>query len=183
MYHGKRETARDPQRHDKYRTKPTKRGKGGGAEKRPIVALVERGGKARAVHMNTVTAKNIGDFLAANADKASQLHTEESNLYPRVGKTFASHEAVTHSKGEYARGKGPDLVTTNSAECFFGVPVRGMTGVYQHCREQHLQRYLDEFSFRHSHRVRLGVEDAESAIIANRNGEGKRLTWRRPDEA
>lgn len=54
-YHGKRETPREPQRRDKYRTKPTKRGLGGGAEKRPIVALVERGGEARATHMNTVT--------------------------------------------------------------------------------------------------------------------------------
>ena len=148
------------------------------------MALVERGGKARAVHMNTVTAKNIGDFLAANADKASQLHTEESNLYPaRRQDVREPRSRHPHSKGEYARGKGPDLVTTNSAEGFFGVLVRGMTGVYQHCREQHLQRYLDEFSFRHSHRVKLGVEDEESDVIANRNGEGKRLTWRRPDEA
>jgi transposase-like protein len=178
-YHGKRETPRDPQRHHKYRSEPTKRGLGGGAEKRPIVALVERGGKARAVHMNTVTAQNIGHFLTANADKASRLHTDESNLYPRIGKTFASHEWVNHSAKEYARGD----VTTNSAEGFFGIFKRGLTGIYQHCGEQHLQRYLDEFSFRYSNRVRLGIEDAERAVIANRGGEGKRLTWRRTDDA
>ncbi len=47
-YHGKRET---PRVRNKYSLPPTKRGKGGGAEKRPIVALVERGGEARAKHM------------------------------------------------------------------------------------------------------------------------------------
>jgi hypothetical protein len=46
-------------------------------------------------------------------------------------------------------------VTTNSAEGYFGIFKRGMRGVYQHCGEQHLQRYLNEFSFRYNNRVRL----------------------------
>ena len=176
-YHGKRETPREPQRHDKYRSAPTKRGKGGGAEKRPIVALVERGGPARAVHMNTVNAKNLREFIDRNADKNSRLHTDESRLYPTLGKEFATHETVNHRAGEYARGD----VNSNSAEGFFGIFKRGMTGIYQHCGEQHLQRYLDEFTFRYTHRVARGVEDLERAMIATKNGEGKRLTWRRPD--
>jgi hypothetical protein len=56
-----------------------------------------------------------------------------------------------------------------------------MIGVYQHCGEQHLQRYLDEFTFRYSNRSRLGTEDAERAVIAMKNGAAKRLTWRRID--
>jgi hypothetical protein len=71
-------------------------------------------------------------------------------------------------------------VTTNYVEGFFGIFERGMVGVYQHCSDKHLQRYLDEFSFRYSNRSRLGVEDAERATIALKNGEGKRLMWRRP---
>ncbi len=182
-YHGRRKTPREPQRHDKYRTAPTKRGLGGGAKKRPIVVLVERGGKARAVHMNTVNAKNMREFITKNVEAKSRLHTDESNLYPGLGASFAEHESVNHSKGEYARGKGTDLVTTNSAEGYFGVLKRGLVGIYQHCGEQHFQRYLDEFSFRYSNRSKLGIEDAQRAVIANRGGEGKRLTWRRPDGA
>ena len=182
-YHGKRETPREPQRHDKYRTAPTKRGKGGGAQKRPIVALVERGGKARAVHMNTVNSKNLRDFMVRNADRASRLHTDESNLYPAIGTEFAKHETVNHGSEEYARGKGDDLVTTNTVEGFFGVFKRGFRGIYQHCGEQHLQRYLDEFSFRYSNRVKLGVGDAERTVRALRAAEGKRLTWRRVNAA
>jgi transposase-like protein len=182
-YHGKREIPREPQRHDKYRAKPTKRGKGGGAQKRPIVALVERGGEARAVHMNTVTSKNLRDFMVKNVSRKSKLHTDESNLYPAIGAEFARHETVNHANKEYARGKGDDLVTTNSAEGFFGVFKRGMTGVYQHCGEQHLQRYLDEFTFRYNNRIALGVNDTERAETALRGAEGKRLTYRRINAA
>jgi transposase-like protein len=174
-YHGKRET---PVTLSRGRVaKPTKRGKGGGAQKRPIVALVERDGEVRATHMNHVTGKNLRDFVVRNADRKSRLHTDESNLYPTLGKEFATHETVNHSMKEYARGD----VTTNTVEGYFGVFKRGMVGVYQHCGEQHLQRYLDEFSFRWNHRVKLGVEDAERAAAAVYAAEGKRLTWRRPD--
>ena len=70
-------------------------------------------------------------------------------------------------------------MNTNSVEGFFGVFKRGMVGVYQHCGEQHFQRYLDEFTFRYNNRVKLGIEDGERAVNATRKGEGKRLTWRR----
>jgi len=58
-----------------------------------------------------------------------------------------------------------------------------MTGVYQHCSEQHLQRYLNEFSFRYTHRIKLGVDDAARARLALKGIDGKRLTYRRPDAA
>jgi ISXO2 transposase-like protein len=54
-------------------------------------------------------------------------------------------------------------------EGFFGLFKRGMTGVYQHCGEQHLQRYLDEFTFRYNNRVRLGVHDQERAVLATKS--------------
>lgn len=124
-------------------------------QKRPIVALVERGGEVRVKHMPLVTAETIRDHLVCAADRASRLHTDESRLYPVVGREFAAHETVRHSFGEYARGD----VTTNSVEGFFGVLKRGMKGVYQHCREQHVQRYLNEFAFRYNNRIKLGVND------------------------
>jgi transposase-like protein len=54
----------------------TKGGVNGPRQKRPIVALVERGGEARVTHMGHVTAKNLGAFMAKNADLKSRLHTE-----------------------------------------------------------------------------------------------------------
>lgn len=175
-YHGKREIPQ-PLSRGRIR-KPTKSGKAGGAEKRPIFALVERGGEARAMHMPRVTGENVRDALVRNADRKSRLHTDESKLYPKVGEEFAKHETVQHSAKEYARGD----VTTNSVEGFFGIFKRGITGVYQHCGEQHFQRYLDEFTFRYNHRVKLGVGDYQRAVIALKGAEGKRLLYRGPYE-
>ena len=76
-----------------------------------------------------------------------------------MGREFAEHEAVNHSAKEYARGD----VTTNTVEGYFSIFKRGRKGIYQHCGEQHLQRYLHKFDFRYSHRSALGVEDGERA--------------------
>jgi transposase-like protein len=176
-YHGKRET--QTANHAEAKKHYTKRGLGGGAQKRPIVALVERGGKARAVHMNHVTAKNLREFVVLNADRKSRLHTDESNLYPVLGAEFAKHESVNHSAKEYARGD----VNTNSVEGFFGIFKRGFNGIYQHCGQQHLQRYLNEFTFRYNNRIRLGVDDTERASRILLGTVGKRLTYRRVSAA
>lgn len=176
-YHGKRQT---PVQLARGRVrKPTKRGKGGGAEKRPIVALVERGGEARPTHMNHVTGKNLRDFVVLNVSRKSRLHTDESRLYDGLGSEFATHETVNHGAKEYARGD----VTTNTVEGFFGIFKRGMIGVYQHCGEQHLQRYLDEFTFRYNNRAKLGIEDTQRAALAIKGAEGKRLTYGGPTSA
>lgn len=140
-------------------------------QKRPIVALVERGGGVRAVHMPHVTADNVGDVLAKHANTRSRLHADESRLYPQHGVFFADHETLKHSPGEYARGD----VNTNSVEGFFGIFKRGMRGIYQHCGEQHLQRYLKEFNFHYSNRSQFGVEDA-----ARRDGPARR-GWQAAD--
>jgi transposase-like protein len=173
-YYGKRKAPVVPSAARKGRPY-LKRGLGGGIAKRPIVALVERGGEARVTHMGHVTAKNIGAFMAKNVDLKSRLNTDESVLYKTLGKDFASHEHVNHGAKEFARGD----VTINTAEGYFGVLKRGLTGVYQHCGEQHFQRYLDEFSFRFNNRSKLGVEDTERAVKATKAGNGKRLTYRR----
>ena len=59
-----------------------------------------------------------------------------------------------------------------------------MVGVYQHCGEAHLHRYLAEFDFRYNRRTALGVTDTERARRRCLQGiEGKRLTYRRIGEA
>jgi transposase-like protein len=170
-YHGKQKTPElSPQRQSRPYIKQNRP-----APKRPIVALVECGGQARVAHVQQVTANNLRQFLTANADVKSRLMTDESKLYTVIGKDFASHETVNHSAKEYARGD----VTTNTVEGFFSVFKRGMVGVYQHCGEQHFQRYLDEFTFRYNSRSKLGVEDTERAFKIANAMQGKRLTYRR----
>lgn len=146
----------------------------GTGSKRKVLTLVERRGGARSVHIPDLTAPVIRKIVLENADTESRLHTDEANHYKRLGRKFAKHEAVNHHTGEYARGD----VTTNNVEGFFSIFKRGMTGVYQHCSEQHLQRYLYEFDFRYSNRASLGVNDSERTTLTLRGAVGKRLRYR-----
>jgi hypothetical protein len=91
-----------------------------------------------------------------------------------VKHNFASHETVKHSVKEYVRGE----VHTNTIEGVFSVFKRGMKGIYQHCAEKHLHRYLAEFDFRYNARVALGVNDEARADRALKGIVGKRLTYR-----
>jgi hypothetical protein len=63
-------------------------------------------------------------------------------------------------------------------ESHFSIFKRGMRGIYQHCAEKHLHRYLSEFEFRHNHRVALGVDDVTRADSILAGVVGKRLTYR-----
>lgn len=152
----------------------TTSGKPGPSNKRPIVSLVERGGKVRSFHVPTATKENVARIVMDNISHESRLHTDESRLYTGAEAVFATHETVKHRRAEYARGD----VTTNTVEGFFSIFKRGMRGVYQHCSEKHLHRYLAEFDFRFNHRIALGTADGERAALATMGAVGKRLTYR-----
>lgn len=160
-------------------TKRTKRGKSGHASKRAVVSLVERGGRSCTFHIERATIANVRDVIVRNVSRKSTLHTDESNLYIKVGGEFSKHETVKHTAGEYVRGD----VHTNTVEGYFSIFKRGMKGIYQHCGEAHLHRYVAEFDFRYSNRAGLGVEDTERAAKIIQQAGGKRLTYRRTREA
>ena len=87
---------------------------------------------------------------------------------------------VNHSADEYVSKDGKTHI--QSAEAFFAILKRGVMGSFHSISEQHLQRYIDEFAFRWNTRSALGVEDTERAAAILKASEGKRLTYRRPDE-
>ncbi len=154
----------------------TKRGMTGPGGKRAVIALVERGGRVRSFHPATADSESVTEIVCDNISRESRLHTDESKLYLRVGPEFAAHETVHHSSGDYVR----DDVHTNGAEGYFSIFKRGMRGVYQHCGEKHLHRYLAEFDFRYNNRSALGIEDGERTTFAVKGAAGKRLTYRQP---
>lgn len=147
--------------------------------KAAVVALVDpANGEVRAFHMeNGAGANVVRDVLVKNVSRKSTLVTDESKLYTRVGAEFADHQTMVHSGREYVNKDG---FTTNNVENFFGTFKRGMKGTYHFCGEQHLQRYLNEFSFRYTNRIGVGISDAARAAITLKGIEGKRLTYRRP---
>jgi ISXO2-like transposase domain len=134
--------------------------------------------------MNRSGGQTPADVVLRNVDRKSELHTDESAAYTEAGKQFAAHKTVKHgSHGSEGWYVGKDGQSTNAAENFFGNFKRSMKGTYRFCGEQHLQRYLNEFQFRHNHRAKLGFSDGERTAAALKGIEGKRLTYRPTDEA
>jgi transposase-like protein len=140
---------------------------------------VERGGQVRTFHVDDVRAATLLPIVKANISKEARVMTDDAATYYNKLDGFAGHDAVNHSAKEYVRySSGPIVIHTNTAEGFFSVFKRGMKGVYQHCSEKHLHRYLAEFDFRYSNRVALGVDDLGRAARALTGAKGKRLTYR-----
>jgi transposase-like protein len=189
-YHGRIPEARQTTRSGRPRSAG-----GGPGTKRAIIGLVERGGHVRTFHVPSAHADTVADIVRANVSRETRLNTDESGLYIRVGKDFSAHDTVNHSAKEYVRYWNtvtdklrPDgrpivettVITTNTIESYFSIFKRGMRGVYQHCAEKHLHRYLAEFDFRYNHRTSLGYNDDDRTIAAIKGGEGKRLTYHQP---
>jgi len=158
--------------------------KQGVGHKHVVLTLVERGGSARSFHVDSVKKEDVLPIIRANLDRESHVVTDEAKRYAQLGDEFAEHNAVDHSRDEYGytdRKTGVS-VHTNTIEGYYSIFKRGMKGVYQHCSEKHLHRYLAEFDFRYSNRSALGIEDRERADILANGIVGKRLTYRRPTE-
>jgi len=157
-------------------------GAGGYAHKRTVLSLVERGGKIRSFKIGSASRDEIGPAIRENVHPESTLHTDGAQVYKFLGAT-AGHEIVDHNKAYVRDSNSGAKVHTNTLEGFFSVFKRGMVGTYQHCGEQHLDKYLCEFDFRANHRTKLGYDDAQRADIALQGITGKRLTYRRTNAA
>ena len=147
-------------------------------KKHAVHALVEHGGRVRARHVADVSAKTLRAAIAKHADMRSALHTDDGLANLSLGKDFAEHKTVNHSADEYYK----DGAGVQSAEAYFAILKRGVMGTFHSISEQHLQRYLDEFSFRWNNRSAMGVEDFERAATLLKGAVGKRLTYRPSDE-
>lgn len=146
----------------------------GYAHKHAVLTLVERGGSARSFHVEGTKAADLLPIIKAHVAPCTRVMTDEAGQYAHLGKHFTEHDFVRHGMGEYARG----LIHTNTVEGFYSVFKRGMKGVYQHCSERHLHRYVAEFDFRYNNRSRLGIEDGARTRRALMGIVGKRLTYR-----
>jgi transposase-like protein len=144
----------------------------GYSHKMRIVSLLDkRTGKARSFYAPSHSLPTVSQIVRDNVEQESHLVTDEARYYWRVGKEFAGHTKVFHGIGNYVK----DGRTTNDLEGFFSIFKRGMRGVYQHCSERHLHRYLAEFDFRYSNRAANGLDDYLRSVEAMKGISGKRL--------
>ena len=159
----------------KQKKRGEKRGRGT-PNKTPVVALVERGGEARAFRIANVTGKTLKGAIREHVEPSARIMTDEWSSYRGIGKEFASHETVAHSYGEYGRGEAH----INTAENYFSILKRGINGVYHHVSPAHLHRYLAEFNFRYNAR---DYSDGSRTVKALERTEGRRLKYRERNDS
>ena len=130
-----------------------------------VLTLIDRDTRqARSVVIDNVKHRTLAPILRKNIAREARLMTDEAGGYRVVGQHFADHGVVRHGRDEYAHPDDP-TIHTNTAEGFFSIFKRGMKGIYQHCGEPHLHRYLAEFDFRYNQRVALGVNDLSARSV------------------
>jgi transposase-like protein len=146
--------------------------------KTPVVGIVQRDGDVRFRVMPRVTAENISQFLAENADHTCRLITDDSNAYKTLGKKFAGgHGVVKHKTKQYVK-PGTDI-HSNTIEGVFSLIQRGIMGTFHSVSAKHLGNYLNEFQFRWNTRK---VDDGERVSRLIKSFDGKRLEYRRSVE-
>ena len=149
--------------------------------KMKVLALIDRDtGTARTMVVDKVNASTIMPIVKANIAREATVMTDEAMAYTTIPHHFAGHGVTVHSAGQYV-----DLedrtIHSNTVEGYFSIFKRGMKGVYQHCGEQHLHRYLAEYEFRYNNRVGNGVDDRQRSDLALAGIVGKRLTYKTAD--
>lgn len=149
--------------------------------KMKVRALIDRDtGKARTMVIDDVKAETLMPLVLANVKREARIMTDEHSGYRDMKRYFASHGTTSHSKGEYVNLEDRSI-HSNTVEGYFSIFKRGMKGVYQHCGEEHLHRYLAEFEFRYNNRAALGCNDTDRSTAALKGIVGKRLTYQTTD--
>jgi transposase-like protein len=126
-------------------------------KKTPVFAMVERGGRVVARVVPDTTALTLMPIVKQYVLPGSMVYTDEYGSYNDLKLGGYQHRRVHHRQKIYVAADG---ASTNAAEGFFALAKNGIRGVYHSVSRQHLQSYLDEYSFRY-----------------NRRGEAKPMFW------
>jgi transposase-like protein len=121
--------------------------------KEVVMGIRERGGDLRLIHIESPTSANLGAQIKEHIDPTVRMVvTDEWQAYPSAmigaGIHGSKHETIRHRDKIYVRGD----VHTNTVESAFSLFKRGLNGAFHKVSLKHLQRYLNEFSYRFNNR-------------------------------
>jgi len=148
----------------------------GTTSKTPVLSLINaQTGEVRSAVVPSVTGATLRKVMSEHVDMAgSVLWTDEGTFYEALGREFIAHNTVNHSAEEYvSRRTGASI---NKAENFFSQMKRSIDGTHHHISVEHIQRYVDEHSFRYS---TCKMADADRMAMVVERADGRRLTYKR----
>lgn len=136
--------------------------------KTPVLGIIERSGKVYAVPVVNTKAKTILPIIESKIVAGSNVYTDEFRVYKNLATDF-NHDFVQHSANRYVSGD----VHTNNIENFWSHFSRTILGTYHHISPKHIERYVNESTFRYNNR---NLSEGSKFDVALANGVNKRLT-------
>lgn len=154
---------------NKHADKKTK-GAQGGSNQTPVLGILERNGKVYATPVVNRQAKTLVPIMVDKVEAGATIYTDEHRSYRSLHQNF-THSFVCHNAKEYVRGE----VHTNGIENFWSLLKRGIDGIYHQVSDKHLERYVNEFTFRYNNR---NLSEGSKFDVALANGTNKRLSYK-----
>ena len=132
-------------------------------DKQPVIGLLERDGRLKLQVIERADGKTIKPIIKQTVSADAEIVTDGFGGYAGLSKIFREHQVLNKEKEEYAKGK----YHTNTIEGFWTLLKRGIYGQYHKVSVDHLQSYLDEFTFKYNHRANKFIFDLLVNKIAN----------------
>lgn len=136
-------------------------------DKTPVFGMLQRSGKIIAKVVVDTKVKSLRPHIERYIAKGSTICTDEWN-YGNLNEHY-SHQQVFHAAKVYAIGENH----TNTIEGFWSIMKRGIVGVYHLTSRKHLQRYVNEFTFRYNTR-KISEKERFDLLLQNT---GRRLKY------
>jgi transposase len=128
----------------------------GASGKTVVFALAERNGRIKARVVQNAQTVSLRPIVHELVERGSTISTDELRSYGLLTKDGYRHGRVNHAQGEYARYVCKSLTYhVNTCEGFFRLFKASVRSTHIHISGKHMQRYLDEFTFRANHRERV----------------------------
>lgn len=130
--------------------------------KSAVLGILERNKQVKTVIVQDVTKNSLKPIILNTVNEKATVVTDNYGAYRDLRNTFSKHVIVSHSTGEYVKGR----YHTNTIEGYWSLVKRGIIGIYHFVSKKHLQKYLDEFSFRYNSR-KIGESVRFNAMLSN----------------
>lgn len=140
----------------------------GFSKKAAVMGITERGGRIKAFHIPARQTHLILNQIKRNVDKSAFIMSDEASVYKKLPRFGYQHGSVKHGKKHWAYGE----INTNSIESFWALFKRGYHGTYHSMSKKHLQRYINEFTFRFNAR-KTEMDEKFAEVVKQVSGRGK----------
>jgi transposase-like protein len=146
-----------------------------GYQKLAVMGMLDRDSRqVRAMVVPNVKRETLQNEILNQIEKGSMVYTDRASAYDNLAKQDYIHETVNHLE-EYVRGQ----VHTNGIENFWSLLKRGLRGTYVAVEPFHMDRYVDEQTFRFNNRATKDnpLDDTDRFMLVVSQIVGKRLTY------